>query len=74
MHPHFENVAHRHGAMGEAVDEQRLQDSLPIVEGVTHTGYTVENRHKFSLFLRDINQMLLNLIPKIHLWFSMVDQ
>lgn len=43
-HPHFKNVAKWHGAVGEAMDKQRLQDSLPIVEGMTHTGNTVENR------------------------------
>lgn len=43
---HFENVAHWHGTMRKAMDKQRLQDSLRIMESVTHTGYTEEKREK----------------------------
>lgn len=34
----LEDVAQRHGSVGEAVDKQRLQQPLQVVEGVTHAG------------------------------------
>lgn len=38
--PHLEDVAQRHGSVGEAMDKQRLQEPLQVVERVTHTGQT----------------------------------
>lgn len=35
---HLEDVAQRHGAMGEAVHEERLQKALHIVEGMADAG------------------------------------
>lgn len=32
---HLENVAQRHGAMAEAMHEQRFQNPLGVMEGVT---------------------------------------
>lgn len=46
MHAHFKNVTQGHGAMREAMDKQRLQDSLRIMESVTGTSYTGERRGK----------------------------
>lgn len=37
---HLEDVAQRHGSVGEAMDKQRLQQPLHVVERVTHTGQT----------------------------------
>lgn len=47
---HLEDVAQRHGSVGEAVDKQRLQQPLQVVEGVTHAGQTGEkHRHRASI-------------------------
>lgn len=37
---HLKDVAQWHGAMREAMDKERLQQPLYVVEGVTHTGQT----------------------------------
>lgn len=47
---HLEDVAQRHGSVGEAVDKQRLQQPLQVVERVTHAGQTGEkHRHRVSI-------------------------
>lgn len=47
---HLEDVAQRHGSVGEAVDKQRLQQPLQVVERVTHAGQTGEkHRHRASI-------------------------
>ncbi len=41
---HLEDVAERHSPVREAMDEQCFQESLHVVEGVTHTRQTIATK------------------------------
>lgn len=46
VYGHLENVAQRHGAVTKAMHEQRFQNPLDVMEGVTQTRYTGKRTQK----------------------------
>ena len=42
---HLKYISERHRPVGYAMDEERLQDPLDVVEGVTHAGQAATQRH-----------------------------
>lgn len=62
LFPDLPDVAQRHGAMREAVDEQGLQESFHVVEGVTYAGQAgckQTNRHTHGYELQLIHMHIL---------------